>query len=112
MDKWENEFKKLTGMLPPGKSEPHDIIDTDNYSRLEVRNKLYQMFYLYLSERERAKNLAKLVQKLDEYVSMLGEELSETITCAYSHGWESSRVAIGEQMRKEIAEIRRRVEGV
>ncbi len=50
---------------------------------------------------------AELDQALDEYMKLLGEELSETSTIAHIHGWRSKRVEQGELLRKKIAELRK-----
>jgi hypothetical protein len=50
--------------------------------------------------------LEALVAKLDAYIVMLGEELSEISSWAHIHGWSSSRVTQGKQMRQEIEKLR------
>lgn len=37
-----------------------------------------------------------------EYINLLGEELTETVVWADSHGWKSSRVEKGAKLRKAI----------
>ncbi len=39
-----NSFFRVTGMLPPGKSEPADIAGQDEFSRDEVRQKLWDLY--------------------------------------------------------------------
>lgn len=37
-----------------------------------------------------------------EYITLLGEELDETVVWADTHGWKSSRVEKGAKLRKAI----------
>ena len=53
-------------------------------------------------------SLLALVDALDNYIRILGNELNECVTIAHIHGWRSTRCAEGEKMRKEIAELRRK----
>lgn len=48
-----------------------------------------------------------LVEALEQYIGVLGEELDELASMATTHGWKSSRVEIGEQLRNRIAELKR-----
>ena len=52
--------------------------------------------------------LLALVDALDNYIRILGNELNDCVTIAHVHGWRSTRVAEGEKMRKEIAALRRK----
>jgi hypothetical protein len=55
---------------------------------------------------QRTNNQTLLIQKLDEYIKLLGEELNETSVIAHNHGWLSKRFEEGELLRKKIAELR------
>lgn len=48
-----------------------------------------------------------LVEALEQYIKVLGEELDELVSMDATHGWKSSRVEIGEQMRNRITELKR-----
>ena len=52
--------------------------------------------------------LLALVDALDNYIRILGNELNDCVTIAHVHGWRSTRVAEGEKVRKEIAALRRK----
>lgn len=56
----------------------------------------------------RSKHLLALVDALDNYIRVLGNELNDCVTIAHVHGWRSMRVAEGKQMRREIAALRRK----
>ena len=58
----------------------------------------------------RADVLAGLVAKLDEYIALLGEEMSEMNSIADIHGWRSRRVKQGRGLRDEIAVLRRQAD--
>lgn len=60
------------------------------------------------ADRARLDALVGLVAKLDEYITMICEELSETASFAYTHGWQSHRVDTGAKMRRQIATLRRK----
>ena len=60
------------------------------------------------ANRARLDALVGLVAKLDEYITIMGEELGEVSTLAVIHGWRSTRCAEGERMRREIAALRRK----
>ena len=53
-------------------------------------------------------DMTKLVDALDNYIRILGNELNDCMTIAHVHGWRSTRCAEGEKMRKEIAALRRK----
>ena len=48
-----------------------------------------------------------LVEALEQYIGVLGEELDELASVAIARGWKSSRVEVGEQLRNRIAELKR-----
>lgn len=50
-----------------------------------------------------------LVEALEQYIGVLGEELDELASMAVTHGWKSSRVEVGEQMRNRITELKRQL---
>lgn len=50
-------------------------------------------------ERERA---GKLVEALNDYIVLLGEEIDEIVFYANSHGWKSKRFEKGEELRQNI----------
>jgi len=60
-------------------------------------------------EKERIKLYKQLVQKLEEYIKLLGEEVSEVAVLAHIHGWSSSRVEEGIKRRKEIEELKEKI---
>ena len=64
-----------------------------------------------MTKREK-KAVKDLVGALDEYVTCMGAELSETAVLADLHGWRSSRVKKGKLMRERIAEARAEVDGM
>jgi hypothetical protein len=50
--------------------------------------------------------LVKLVAKLYEYVALLGDELNSVAPIAHVHGWRSTRVAKGKELRSKIKALR------
>lgn len=48
----------------------------------------------------------KLIGLLDEYHGLLGEELNEVCVLATIHGWQSSHIEEGKELRKKIDELR------
>ena len=44
----------------------------------------------------------KLIEKLEEYINLLGKEINDTASIAIAHGWQSHRVEEGEKLREEI----------
>lgn len=48
-----------------------------------------------------------LVEALEQYIGVLVEELDELASMVATHGWKSSRVEIGEQLRNRITELKR-----
>jgi len=61
-----------------------------------------------MAERERWKevDIDKMFKTYDKYIKLLLEELNETSSTAWIHGWRSSRAAQGEKCRKEIRKLR------
>ena len=47
----------------------------------------------------------KLLELYKEYVTLLNDELGETMTWASTHGWKSSRVEQGKILREQIKEL-------
>lgn len=45
------------------------------------------------------------IEVLEQYNSLLGEELKETVTIASVHGWKSSRYEQGVKLIKEMSEL-------
>ena len=48
----------------------------------------------------------QLIEKLENYIEFIGEELSELAVLASNRGWESTRIQRGEELRKEIKELK------
>jgi len=51
-----------------------------------------------------------LIDAYEEYIKLLGEELEELAIFAYIHGWESTRVKQGEELRNKIKELKKKFE--
>lgn len=47
-----------------------------------------------------------LIEKLEEYIVLLGEEIDSMTVLASIHGWSSSRVEKGEKLRHQIKLIK------
>lgn len=47
----------------------------------------------------------KLVEKQQEYIKLLTDELSEVVSMAFVHGWRSNRFEAGKKLREEIASL-------
>ena len=60
------------------------------------------------ANRARLDALVGLVDKLDEYIKCMGEELNDCALIAHVHGWKSKRYGEGVKMRKEIDALRRK----
>ena len=56
----------------------------------------------------RAENtkLKKLASTYSQYVTLLNEELDELVGYASTHGWQSTRVEAGKQLRRKIAALK------
>jgi hypothetical protein len=50
------------------------------------------------------------VAALDQYIEVLGKELDEVASLAVVHGWQSTRVQQGIDLRKQLATLRRAAE--
>ena len=55
---------------------------------------------------DKIEKLEQLVEILEEYIKLLGEELGETVMMAHIHGWQSTRQQQGIDIRKRIQEIK------
>lgn len=44
----------------------------------------------------------QLIDEYDNYIKLLNEELEETLTYAWTHGWKSSRHNVGAVARNKI----------
>jgi hypothetical protein len=51
-------------------------------------------------------DVEKLIDKYEEYLAALLEELNETTGIAYIHGWRSSRVEEGNRLREELGVLK------
>lgn len=51
----------------------------------------------------------KLIEKLEEYIQLLNEEIDSMAVIAWVHGWRSRRERIekGELLRREIEELKK-----
>jgi hypothetical protein len=47
----------------------------------------------------------KLVEKQQEYIKLLTDELSDVVSMAFVHGWRSNRFEVGKKLREEIASL-------
>lgn len=74
---------------------------------LHCLKELFPMEPQQLLNKHNVSGALPLVEALDKYIELLVEELNETASMASTHGWKSSRVDVGEQMRNRIAELRR-----
>ena len=54
------------------------------------------------------KLLMQISEKQIEYNNLLKDELDEVVVIAHAHGWRSSRVEQGQQMRKELDALKQR----
>ena len=62
-----DKFHKLTGMLPSGHNEAPDSVSQSNYTRLEVRLLLTELFHTLEAENKRLiKNVSKAMSVLQE----------------------------------------------
>ncbi len=55
---------------------------------------------------KRSKMEESLITHYEDYIKLLGEEISELCAVARADGWQSSRVQAGETLREKIAAIR------
>jgi hypothetical protein len=60
-------------------------------------------------EDRRLKAMSNLIDALDAYVQLIGEELNEVAGMAFVGGWRSDRVKAGNELRKRIAILREKV---
>lgn len=47
----------------------------------------------------------KMIDKQNEYITLLGQELNETSIIAAIHGWRSDKIEQGEDLRNEMYAI-------
>ena len=66
---------------------------------IDLGLKNQEIIIKYAAERERA---GKLVEALNDYIVLLGEEIDEIVFYANSHGWKSKRFEKGEELRQNI----------
>jgi len=76
----------------------------------ELQDAIGQMFANAFNEALSASD-GKLVEKLDEYIKLLADELSETVSFAAGHNWKSQRYDEGVKLREEIKNLRISQEG-
>lgn len=48
----------------------------------------------------------KIIQKQDELIKLLKEELDEAVQVAFIHGWRSSRIEQGKKLRAELSALK------
>ena len=58
---------------------------------------------------EQNKTWLELAKAMEEYHNLLADELTELSTLADNRGWKSSRVEKGAEMRKQITELKSRL---
>ena len=46
-----------------------------------------------------------IIEALNDYISLLGEELDETAQIAAVHGWQSKRIEQGEKLRAKLKNL-------
>lgn len=46
-----------------------------------------------------------LIEALNDYIKLLGEELDETAGIAAAHGWQSKRIEQGERLRAKLKDL-------
>jgi len=51
-------------------------------------------------------NKDKLIEKLEEYIKLLGLEIDDLVGIAYVHGWRSEHVEQGKKLREEIKALK------
>lgn len=54
----------------------------------------------------KVEQLEKIIEKQDEYIELLGEELDDVVQFASLHGWKSSRYEEGKKLRGELASLK------
>ena len=59
----------------------------------------------------KSKEEAEHIKELEAYIKFLDEELNETATLAYIHGWRSKRFKEGNQRRERLAAFGKEGEG-
>jgi len=53
--------------------------------------------------------MKELIDALDEYIALLGDELNEMAGFMHVHGWQSHRVEQGIELREKIDRLRKEV---
>lgn len=54
----------------------------------------------------KTEQLEKIIEKQEEYIELLGEELDDVVQLASLHGWKSSRYEEGKKLRGELASLK------
>ena len=77
------------------------MYDTHEHSQIEYTCEAMELYAKQevAKEREKAK---KLVEALNEYIVLLGEELDEVMGFVNAHQWESTRFEQGKILREKI----------
>lgn len=95
---------------------PEPCTFCENYEELENKNADLQAENERLKEletkaidgciryREELKSKNELITAQKEYIVLLGEEIDETASFAYTHGWKSTRHEAGKKLRARITE--------
>jgi len=49
----------------------------------------------------------KLIRALEDYIKLMGEEISALVGLAHVHGWKSTRAEKGKKMREKIMKLKK-----
>lgn len=72
------------------------------FDREDELNKLYEFAENLERQRDEARELVKAYQ---DYTQLLGDEISDTASVAYVHGWRSNRYEQGKVLREKIKQL-------
>ena len=82
-------------------SQLKEAIDLITYSWQEIAT-ILRRNEVYIDQLEAEKK--ELIEAYEDYLNLIGEELSELMPIASVHGWKSTRHKEGKKMRKIIQE--------
>jgi hypothetical protein len=62
-----------------------------------------------MNEKQQIENLKRLVAAQEEFIKILGDELSEIVPFMVNHHWKSTRFEAGKAAREKIQKLREQI---
>ena len=87
------DYKKLIGKEPILEELLYLELKSSTVTRVSTGQPRYELHSI---------NKDKIIEKLEEYIEILGKEIYDISSIAIVHGWKSKRIEIGKKLREEI----------